>query len=447
MESACKNHPDRESQVKCSHCQAVICPDCQLSILHRTYCSWTCLVKAIGVSIEKFALLAIDYLKNKNIFSRRNLIDLVLVAGVLMSIILGITNLRTIHRISQKIDGVKTTGQTTIDSLAKQIDTLTVFTPLSGGMILQNRLDIEGETEENRIVSLSSNGQLVEAKIATGRKFSFKNIIAKPGQNHFVVRSLSEDGTSIVIEEIDFIYGKPPMSYLVRDFMRGDMDEKKIALTFDGGYLDNAAYEILDILKQEQVKATVFLTGFFMKKYPELVKRIQSEGHVIGNHTWTHPHMTTFEKNRRHETLPNISKVSVQQELMRTAELYQHITGTPIAPIWRAPYGEQNQEIRQWAAEVGFRHVGWTVGRNWENGMDTMDWVADKNSSAYHSADEIADKILTFGNGTGFGANGAIILMHLGTTRNDDYPHQKLPLVIEQFKKRGYQFVSVNDMF
>ena len=102
---------------------------------------------------------------------------------------------------------------------------------------------------------------------------------------------------------------------------------------------------------------------------------------------------------------------------MRTAELYKAVTGKEMNKLWRAPYGEHNYEIRQWAAEVGYRHIGWTVGKNWEEGMDTMDWVADKNSPAYHSADEVVEKILAFGNGNKEGANGTIILMHLGTTR------------------------------
>jgi len=117
-----------------------------------------------------------------------------------------------------------------------------------------------------------------------------------------------------------------------------------------------------------------------------------------------------------------------------------------MARLWRAPYGEHNREIREWAAEIGFRHVGWTLGRNWDEGMDTMDWVADKNSTAYHSADEISEKILTFGKSTANGANGAIILMHLGTERTDDYPHLKLTYIIEQLQKMNYQIVTISEM-
>jgi peptidoglycan/xylan/chitin deacetylase (PgdA/CDA1 family) len=78
--------------------------------------------------------------------------------------------------------------------------------------------------------------------------------------------------------------------------------------------------------------------------------------------------------------------------------------------------------------------------------MDTMDWVADKNSTAYHSADEITEKILKYGNGKKYGANGAIVLMHLGTNREEDYPHQKLPEIIEGLRKQGYRLVKMSEL-
>jgi len=313
-------------------------------------------------------------------------------------------------------------------------------------MIIRNRFDIEGQAEDNRVMTLSANGRLIETTLVQKGTFVFKDIRAKPGDNHFVVRSISEDGTNIIIEEIKFKYGTPTRFFLARDFSRGSLAEKKIALTFDGDYLDNVTVEILDILKDENVRCNMFLTGRYMRRYGGLVKRMMADGHEIGNHSWTHPHLTTFEQNRLHETLPAITFEVIQQELMKTAELFYQITGKRMAPYWRSPYGEHNTEIRGWAATVGFRHIGWTVGRNWDEGMDTLDWVADKTATTYHSADEIAEKILSFADKNSYGANGAVILMHLGTQRTDDYPHLKLPYIIQQLKKRGYQFVTISEM-
>jgi len=451
MSLRCKNHPDREAKRKCYYCKSPLCSDCQVTVAHHIYCSkqcyWKYLVSFSVSKMKQFFTLAINFLKKKNLLNFRTLFDIVLFFLIIVSIKLVLDakhDLKSLQKQQQEIS--LETKTFSIDSLAQKIDTLTVFSPPPSIMVLKNRFSIEGETEENRIISLSCDGKLLEAKVAKGRSFSFDNVLAHPGQNHFIVRSMDEQGHHILMEEIKFFFGKPSLSYLARDFVRGSLNQSQIALTFDGGYLDNAASDILNILKQENIKATFFLTGIFLRKYPDVVKQMVAEGHEIGNHTWTHPHLTTFAQNHKHITLNNITPEFIQQELLRTAELFKLVTNKQMAPLWRAPYGEHNEEIRLWAAQAGFRHVGWTMGRNWEEGMDTMDWVADKNSSAYHSADEIADKILSFGSDSQFGANGTIILMHLGTLRTDDYPHDKLPMIIDQLKKRGYIFVKLSDM-
>jgi len=452
MAMVCKNHPDHEAKQQCHYCEAPICSDCRITIGQYIYCGKKCYYKDLFRSFifntKKYSALAISsgkaLLRNRNIFSLRNIFNALLITGIIVSIFVGISNQKKIDEIKETI---LVAGQKqSADTLAQITDSLKIFTPPPISMILRNRFDIEGETEENRIVSLSANGELLQAIIVKGRTFVFKDIIARAGQNHFVVRSFNEDGSSIILEEIKFFYGNYTASFLARDFSRGDLNQQKIALTFDGGYLNNTTAEILDILQQEQVKVTIFLTGIFIQKYPDLVRRMAEEGHEIGNHTWSHPHLTTFEHNRQHQRLSHISQDLIRNELLKTANLYRTITGKEMAPLWRSPYGEHNSEIRQWAAAAGFRHIGWTVGRNWEEGMDTMDWVADKNSPAYHSADEIADKILAFGRGKTYGANGAVILMHLGSTRSDDYPHQKLPMIINQLKRQGYKFVMISEM-
>lgn len=448
MNDKCKNHPDREAKRRCYYCKSLICAECQLQKQHHIYCSWKCyfldVLTSIVVKTVRNVRLFQRFIKEKKIVTYRNLIDLFPIVIIVYNIILMHGNRR---EVKQLIEQHKTApADTSIAHHAEQIDTLTVFPMPQSSMIVRNRFDIEGETEENRVVTLSADGKLQQAILAKGRKFEFRDVIVKNGQNHFVIRSMNEDGSSVVLEEIHFDYGKPTASFLARDFSRGSIDEMKIALTFDGGYLDNASYDILDILKQENVKATLFLTGIFIRKYPDLVRRMADEGHVIGNHSWTHPHLTTYAQNRKHQTLAHVTEVIVQQELLRTAELYRRVTGREMAPLWRAPYGEHNQEIRQWAADIGFRHIGWTVGKNGREHMDTMDWVADKDSPAYHTADEIIEKILSFGSESKTGANGAIILMHLGSERSDDYPHLKLPMLIDQFKQRGYHIVTIPEL-
>lgn len=462
METVCKNHPDRSAKRKCDACQQPVCTECQVQKSNHIFCSQSCYRSYIINKLTSSQTEQLIITKLKNIlfvlwskFEKSPgylLTTSLLAVGLIISVAISIFSVNQVQKLEKRIGNLQQANSTELDStrsveeIAKDIDTLTVISPPANAMIVRNRFDIEGQAEDNRVVTLSANGKLIQTTLIDKGTFSFKNIEAKPGDNHFVIRSISEDGSSIIIEEINFNYGTPPPSFLARDFSRGSLTDKKIALTFDGDYLDNITVEILDILKQENVKCTIFLTGRYMRRYGDLVKRMAAEGHEIGNHSWTHPHLTTFGQNQLHQTLQAITPDVLQQELLKTAELFRKITGKPMSPLWRAPYGEHNAEIRNWAAAVGFRHIGWTVGRNWDDGMDTLDWVADKTATTYHSADEIAEKILSFAKNNSYGANGAIILMHLGTQRNDDYPHLKIPFIIQQLRQNGYQFVTISEM-
>jgi len=286
----------------------------------------------------------------------------------------------------------------------------------------------------------------VRVLLPEGGRFRFRDVLLHRGQNKLEVRALTPDGDVSVLETLVLTYGGPPLSYLAKDFTRGPQERKEIALTFDGGSINNAAEDILNILKENGVKGTFFLTGEFIQKYPNTVRRIAGEGHDAGNHTWSHPHLTTFAQEGRHQTLPGLSADRIRSELEKTAALFKRVTGQPMASIWRAPFGEVNPEILRWAAEAGFKHVGWTPGRGWEESMDTMDWVADRNSKSYRTADEIAAKILNSARKGGSAFNGAIILMHLGTERKDDQPHRKLPDILSGLKKEGYRTVKVSEM-
>lgn len=451
MANTCKNHPDREAKRRCYHCKEWICSECQIRLVHHIYCSFRCF---LSHNIKRISHIIRDVPNHIKLQFRslgpkikvRDFIEIALLLLILVSTVMWIRNSMELSRLKNELSSEDVSPKQALDMISEEADSLVIVSPNSGSMILKNKIDIEGEAESNCIVSISSNGRLIDAQVVKARKFKFEGIVGKPGRNNFIVRAFREDGSSDILEEINLTFGRPTISYLTRDFSRGDISVPRIAFTFDGGYLNNATADILDILKHEDVKATIFLTGIFLRKYPELVKRMVAEGHEIGNHTWSHPHLTTFESNRRHFTLDTITREQLHEQLSLTEILFRKITGKEMVKFWRAPYGEHNLQIRQWAADLGYKHIGWTLGRGWEDGMDTLDWVADKNSSAYHSAEEISDKILTFGAKTKHGANGAIVLMHLGTERKDDYPHLKLPYIIDQLKKMNYEPVLISEM-
>ncbi|MDT8317309.1 MAG: polysaccharide deacetylase family protein [bacterium] len=220
---------------------------------------------------------------------------------------------------------------------------------------------------------------------------------------------------------------------------------KSLSITFDGGSSDSSAPAILDILSEKQIKTTFFLTGRFIKKYPHIVKRMVSEGHEVGNHTMSHPHLTTYSRDRKSTTSVGVSYSFLKKELDETAEIFSKLTGIRMQPLWRAPFGETNKEILSWASKIGYRHIAWTVDYKAHQTMDSLDWVTDKSSSLYRSSEEIKENLLSFADKKGR-AKGAIVLMHLGTERKNDIVHEKLAEIIEDFMARGYNILPVSEL-
>ena len=229
---------------------------------------------------------------------------------------------------------------------------------------------------------------------------------------------------------------------LLDNIEEGRPERPEIALTFDGGWEANATPYILDSLKDRGVRGTFFLTGLYMKRYPDMVRRIVSEGHEVGNHTWSHPHLTTMAIDGKQKTLSQVTRETVMEELKKSADLFREITGKDMICLWRAPFGEHNPEIRAWAKDAGFLHVYWTKAEAGEegNGLDSLDWVVDPNASIYRSSEEAIQLLVDSAR------SGGIILMHLGTLRKEDQFHLRLPQLIEGLRRQGFGFVTVSDM-
>ena len=452
----CENHEDVAAIDNCAFCGKAICYRCKKRLFGVTFCGFRCAARmalqSAGGSVKKsFRRLLKSPKTSKKKKSLREFFIRKRV-GMLFDILLLLGLLFSIHRILKMDKEFKKAGGGSgsalviapADTSSRKVES--VFRPTQGGMITANTLDISGEAEADRIVSLSIDGRLSRVTLPQDGKFLFDKVKLHRGANRIEVRAITQDGHVSLLQVMTLTVGAPTAEYLARDFQRGPLDAKEMAFTFDGGSSDNAALDILDALKSKKVKATFFLTGEFIHQYPALVRRIVSEGHDVGDHTWSHPHLTSFANDRKQTTMPGITADRLRSELLKTASIFRTVTGRDLVPLWRAPYGEYNAEIIRWAAEAGFRHVGWTTGRGWAESMDSMDWVADKKSSVYHSAQEIADKILAYAKTGRHGANGIVILMHLGTERRDDFPHEKLPEIIDGLKKQGYMPVKVAEL-
>lgn len=229
--------------------------------------------------------------------------------------------------------------------------------------------------------------------------------------------------------------GAPAEALTFPDMTIGPRDRREILVSFDAGSSDRGARQILDALRDRGIRTTIFLTGDFIRRSPDLARRISEDGHEVGNHTDTHPHLTTYALNGRQATRPGVDRAFLARELGRTARLYRETTGKAMAPVWRAPFGEHNPEIRRWAAEEGYWHVGWTGGRA---GLDSLDWISDPSSPAYRSADKVVALLVSRAE------NGGIVLLHLGSDR--DVPvASRIGALFDGLTGRGFRFNRATD--
>ena len=132
-----------------------------------------------------------------------------------------------------------------------------------------------------------------------------------------------------------------------------DTREKKVAISFDAAWGADATPKLLEILKQHNVKTTFFLTGIWVKKYPEMVKAIAAAGHEIGNHSLTHPHCSS---------LPG---AEIKKELVENDALIFNLTGKHTT-LFRPPFGEYDNLVLQTARDSGYEVIQWSV--------DSLDW-------------------------------------------------------------------------
>lgn len=187
-----------------------------------------------------------------------------------------------------------------------------------------------------------------------------------------------------------------------------DTAEKKVAISFDAAWGAEKTPEILDILDRYAVKTTFFLVGFWIDKYPDVLKEIAARGHEIGNHTSTHPHLNS------------LSKEGVKEELAVVHEQIKTATGQA-AVVFRPPYGEYSNKVIEAAQELGYFTVQWSV--------DSLDWQDV-------SADFIYNRV------TGLIHPGAIVLFH----NNAENTPAALPRILETLEAHGYEVVPISQL-
>lgn len=181
-----------------------------------------------------------------------------------------------------------------------------------------------------------------------------------------------------------------------------------VALTFDDGPNPKFTPKILDILKQNKIQATFFDIGNKMLKYPQIVKRQVKEGHLIGNHTFSHPDLILD------------SEKSIYKELEKTEKIIEAETGSRTY-LFRPPKGLLDSQIFRAVQQFGYKIVLWGVG---------------VENHKLKTPQELASRVI---------ANthpGTIILAHDGRL-NRSKTILAIKIIIKELKKRGYKFVSL----
>ena len=188
----------------------------------------------------------------------------------------------------------------------------------------------------------------------------------------------------------------------------------KIALTFDDGPDPIYTPQVLDVLEEYDVPATFFLLGERVEKYPNITRRIINEGHTIGNHSWSHPDLTTLNDRQ------------LSKEIFNTEQKIEETVNKETA-LLRPPYGFVSSQLITKLKRMDYKVIHWS--------LDSLDWQAKKK-------EEVLNKTIPYLN------RGAIILFHSAGGKGQSLiPTIKaLPIIIEKLQTHNIELVTVDEL-
>ncbi|WP_392535901.1 polysaccharide deacetylase family protein [Nostoc sp. C117] len=275
-------------------------------------------------------------------------------------------------------------------SLQKVLIMLLVLS--ASAMILIKSRSSEAESTENR------NVNNLPIKVGIQQQLEeLKSTMLKSWQQQAQIKGLS--------------YAVPPrFQGAIVDAAKLTPEQKVIALTFDDGPWPESTAQVLDILKQNQIKGTFFVIGQNVRNYPTLLKREIAEGHVIGNHTWHHWYQF-------------LNPQAAAYEIDHTADLIYQVTGIK-TNLFRPPGGIMHNGVADYARNSKYAIILWS--------SDSVDYSRPAVPKLIHNVFKEAKP-------------GGIVLMHDGGG-NRSKTVQALPEIIANFRKQGYTFVTIPEL-
>lgn len=210
----------------------------------------------------------------------------------------------------------------------------------------------------------------------------------------------------------------PTGQWFGRTFASGVSGSKRIALTYDDGPNDPHTLKLLEVLARQNVHATFFMIGRFVRERPDIARAVATAGHVIGNHTFTHP-LLTFQ-----------SAAQTRVELASCRQALEDAVGAH-SNLFRPPFGGRRPATLEVARELGFETVMWNV--------TGYDWNAPP---AAVIESKIARQMRAGG--------GDVILLHDGSHKTLGADRAQTVIatdnLIRRYKDQGYEFVTVPEM-
>lgn len=197
----------------------------------------------------------------------------------------------------------------------------------------------------------------------------------------------------------------PPQDAMVYNpvnITKGNSGLRQVAMTFDCGSDAGPTPKIIYTLEKNNVQATFFITGQFAESYPDIVRQIAANKNLIGNHTYSHPHLLTCSDQK------------IREELEKPENIFSKLISQSIKPWWRSPYGEYDQRVLAVAAQDGYyKHVLWTeeMIKGQYVSADSGGWIV--GSTAAQVQANIERALSKLGNDT-------ITVMHCGSSSDAD---------------------------
>lgn len=185
-------------------------------------------------------------------------------------------------------------------------------------------------------------------------------------------------------------------------------EEKKVAITFDAAWGNEDTQQLLDILKENDARASFFMVGGWIDRFPDSVKAFADAGHEILNHSDSHAHFN------------ELSPEEIKQDLDACETKISSVLGES-KHLFRAPYGEYNDRVISTAKEAGYTTIQWDV--------DSLDW---KDLSAQDIAHRVLSRV----------KEGSICLFHNGAKNTPE----ALKIILPELKKKGYTLVPVSEL-